>query len=131
MDTKQADAHRKSLGKQGETIACDYLKNLGFSIIERNVHIHHKELDIIARDGEWLVIIEVKTRQEGSMLSGAWALTKQKIGNVTRAGYEYAATNYGECRVRFDSVVCEQRVDGSFSITHEKNAFYAPLKRIY
>lgn len=50
------------IGNKGEEIACQYLKKQGYKIIERNYRIRGGEIDIIARDGETLVFIEVKTR---------------------------------------------------------------------
>ena len=53
---------RKDLGKAGEQIAVDLLISKGFAILERNWHFSHKEIDIIARDHNDIVVIEVKTR---------------------------------------------------------------------
>ena len=128
MNTKHAAEQKRKLGKFGETLACDYLKNLGYSIVEKNAQVHHKELDIIAIDKDCLVIVEVKTRTEGNILSGAWAFTKRKIANVTMAGYEYASIHYKYLKVRFDSVICQEHEDGTFSIIHEKESFYAPWR---
>lgn len=129
--TKQPRAGQNAaLGKLGENLACDFLLNLGYSIIDRNIRVHHKELDIVALDGGKLIVVEVKTRSSDSLLDGSWGLTHRKIANVTSAGYEYAQTHFSDIPVRFDSVICQQNHDGTFSINHEKEAFYAPWKRI-
>ena len=128
MNVRQTATHKNALGKFGETLACNYLLNLGYSIEERNFRFHHKELDIIARDKDIYVIVEVKTRSINAMFDGARSINKKKVSNVTTAGYAYVRARDPRAGVRFDSVVCQQNVDGTFTITHEKNAFYAPWR---
>ena len=53
---------RHEVGKTGENIAIEYLKKIGYTIIERNFLAIQGEIDIIAKDGKELVFIEVKTR---------------------------------------------------------------------
>ena len=62
MDGGGATA-RQSLGRQGEEIAARYLQGLGYELIARNWRTRAGELDIVARDGEWLVFVEVRTRR--------------------------------------------------------------------
>jgi len=57
METKA-----RSLGDRGEEKACRYLRNCGYRIVARNWHCRFGEIDIIARDGDTLAFIEVKTR---------------------------------------------------------------------
>lgn len=54
---------RVNLGRQGEAIAAEYLIGRGCEIVVRNWRTRSGELDIIARDGEWLVFVEVRTRR--------------------------------------------------------------------
>jgi putative endonuclease len=51
------------LGRQGETLAAGYLENLGMRIIDRNWRCSSGEIDIVALDGDTLVIAEIKTRR--------------------------------------------------------------------
>ena len=90
MEAKQANAQKCALGKFGESLACNYLSDLGYSIEERNYRFHHKELDIVAKDKDVFVIVEVKTRSANSMFDGSWSINRQKISNVTTAGFAYA-----------------------------------------
>lgn len=53
---------RHELGKNGENIATEYLKSVGYSIVERNYIARQGEIDIVAKDKNELVFIEVKTR---------------------------------------------------------------------
>jgi len=73
------------LGKKGEEIAVGYLKKGGYKILARNWFYDHKEIDIIARQGEEIVIVEVKTR-EGDYFEEPWeAFSTRKIRNLVEA----------------------------------------------
>jgi putative endonuclease len=54
---------RQSLGRLGEALACEYLEREGWQIVARNWRTRRGEIDIVARDGEWLVFVEVRTRR--------------------------------------------------------------------
>ncbi len=53
---------RKKLGESGEKIAGKYLINKGYKIIGRNVRLRVGEIDIIAQDGDYIVLVEIKTK---------------------------------------------------------------------
>lgn len=67
--------NKLSVGKFGEELAVKYLKKLGYKIIERNFRIRGGEIDIIARDGNTLVYVEVKTRT-----SHQFGLPEESVG---------------------------------------------------
>jgi len=54
---------RKPLGRLGENLAVEHLQSLGWHIVARNWRTRYGEIDIVARDGEWLVFVEVRTRR--------------------------------------------------------------------
>ena len=56
----------KELGNKGEELAVAHLKSLGYQILDLNWHSSHLELDIVAKDGDELVIVEVKARGSDS-----------------------------------------------------------------
>ena len=60
-------------GKVFEDRAVAFLEEKGYEIMERNSHFHHLEMDLVAKDGETLCLIEVKGRKEHSYLSGIYA----------------------------------------------------------
>ncbi len=128
MPTSPSATHNQNLGKIGENLACDYLIKQGYVILERNYRYHHKEIDIIAREQNTIVVVEVKTRSVNPVFDGSWAINRKKIANITSAGYAYADKHLPNDGVRFDSIICQQNADGDFTITHEKDAFYAPCK---
>ena len=53
---------RRRLGALGEKLACDHLQALGYELLDRNFRTRHGEIDIVARDGRFLVFCEVKAR---------------------------------------------------------------------
>ena len=55
--------NKREFGNIGEDIACKYLKNIGYRIIERNFSCKQGEIDIVAKDKNEYVFIEVKTRK--------------------------------------------------------------------
>ncbi len=73
----------RQLGRAGEELARRYLKDTGFHILATNFRCRFGELDIIARDRECLVFVEVKTRKHDAGF--AQAVTPQKIGKMTRS----------------------------------------------
>ena len=58
--------HRQSLGKRGEDLACEELERRGYAIVDRRFRTRCGELDIVARDGDVLVFVEVKARSGSS-----------------------------------------------------------------
>ena len=60
---------RRALGQQGEELGAAYLVKLGYDIVARNWRTRSGELDIVARDGEWLVFVEVRARRIGRAAS--------------------------------------------------------------
>ena len=77
--------YRQKVGKFGENIARDYLLRRGYKIIGLNQKISFKEVDIIARDGETLVFIEVKTRLSQIFGGADDAFDFRKLSNLKEA----------------------------------------------
>lgn len=80
---------RKRLGDYGEVLARTLLEKKGYEIIETKYHTRFGELDIVARDQETLVFVEVKTRMGTEYGSGLVALTKSKQRHLIRAALSY------------------------------------------
>ena len=66
------------LGRIGENIIADYITKLGYKVVERNFACNQGEIDIIAKDKEELVFIEVKTRTDISYGEASEAVTNTK-----------------------------------------------------
>ena len=65
-------------GKVFEDRAVAFLEEKGYSILERNSHFHHLEMDVVARDEDTLCFIEVKGRKEHSLVPGLYAVDRAK-----------------------------------------------------
>ncbi len=121
------------IGKFGEDTATVYLKKNGYRIVDRNVHVSHNEIDIIAKDKSYLVFVEVKTRSTDSTLysdfgTPASAVTRSKQQRTVEAARNYLkTTKYSKLQPRFD--VIEVYVDKDkrkvININHIINAFGA------
>ncbi|RLC38267.1 YraN family protein [Candidatus Falkowbacteria bacterium] len=85
--------YRKKVGDYGEKIAANYLKRKGYLIIEKNVKVSFKEIDIIAKIKEIIVFIEVKTRTSNTLGSADEAISGKKINNLKKAINSYLAEN--------------------------------------
>ncbi len=79
----------QNIGKYGEDLAADYLKRLGYKIIERNFRIRGGEIDIIAFDGSCTVYVEVKTRTSRKFGRPEEAVTPWKIKFLERSAKFY------------------------------------------
>ena len=115
-------AEHNDLGKLGEEIAVKYLTDKGYEILERNWHNVHKEVDIIAKDGRFLVIVEVKTRQTNAYGEPDIAVTRQKQRMLISAANAYLFRNKLDLETRFDiiSIVFN---NGEPVIDHIEDAF--------
>ncbi|QSX08714.1 YraN family protein [Alkalibacter rhizosphaerae] len=110
---------RIKIGKAGEEEACGYLKNKGYTIVAQNFRCRHGEVDIVATQGEDLVFIEVKTRNNRNFGRPCEAVGWKKQRHIQKTAMFYL-TKYGsvEMNVRFDVVEVEKE-----GIHHIENAF--------
>lgn len=97
-------AAHNDFGKLGEELAVNYLTGKGYEILERNWHNIHKEIDIIAKDGDELVIVEVKARQTDEYGDPDIAVTKKKQRMLIAAANAYIQKNGLDIETRFDIV---------------------------
>ena len=112
------------LGKKGEDIAERYLVQQGYKILERNYHSQQGEVDIIARDGQFLVFVEVKSYSFRSYGSPVGAVRKNKKQSIIHAADTYLYKNkIRNIYCRFDVLTIYRRMDGSRAIDLYKNAF--------
>lgn len=112
-------ASTSARGKQGEDRACEYLRALGYRVVERNFRCKLGELDIIARDGSTLVFTEVRSRahsRHGTPLETVTGPKQRRIARV--ASYYLSIRRPGFEACRFDVV----GITGD-DIEHIKDAF--------
>ena len=85
--------HRVSLGVFGERLAVRYLREQGMEVIERNWRCEHGEVDVVALDGDCLVICEVKTRVPSAFGDPVEAVTAAKAMRLRRLAGAYLAAH--------------------------------------
>jgi putative endonuclease len=111
----------EKIGKKGESLAAQYLERQGFTIIERNAHIGHKEIDLIAEDKGTLVFIEVKTRTTDIYGSAEEAITKKKLENLEIALAIYLQKNSHYKNYRIDAITITATKPGKAILKHYPN----------
>ncbi len=96
---------RKKLGQAGEQLAADFLKQKGYSIIQRNFRCAAGEVDIIAKDKDYLVFVEVKTRRNHSYGSPLEAVDFRKQRQICRTALCYLQQHpAADQDIRFDII---------------------------
>lgn len=115
-------ADHNDFGKLGEELAVNYLVGKGYQILERNWHNIHKEIDIVAKDGKFLVIVEVKARQTDEYGAPDIAVTKKKQQMLIAAANAYIFKKRLDVETRFDIISIVFK-DGEPFIEHIEDAF--------
>jgi putative endonuclease len=112
------------LGADAERAACRHLKRRGLSVVARNYRALRGELDIICRDGEAWVFVEVKARSSDRFGGPEWAVPPSKRRQVAKLARHYLSERglYGEVPCRFDVVLVDAGTR-PFRLTHIENAF--------
>ncbi|MBW1841403.1 MAG: YraN family protein [Deltaproteobacteria bacterium] len=114
---------RQKFGKESETTAVKYLKKNGYKILERNYRTKLGEIDIIAKDRDALVFVEVKAKRSDRFGNPKEAVTPKKQRKISKVALHYLkATNQNHVKARFD-VVAILSMEDNTSIEIVKNAF--------
>jgi len=114
------------MARRGELEAEKFLVGKGYQVLERNWYHRHKEIDLIAVDGQELVIVEVKTRKAPVLDNPSLAIGRDKQRNLIYAANAYARWNRIKMEVRFDIVWIVYRGEQAV-VEHYKNAFVPGL----
>ena len=124
VSNRTPEDRRTSLefGKMGEQLAATYLTDKGYTIIEHNYRRGHLEIDLIAQDGDELVIVEVKSRAYYTILQPEDAVDHKKRLALIRLANEYVKTHNRNENVRFDIISIVSNANGT-EIKHLKNAY--------
>ncbi|MFZ4862669.1 YraN family protein [Sphingobacterium sp. Mn56C] len=115
-------AKQQEYGKYGEELAVQHLMALGYTLLQRNWRYGHLEVDIIARDGDVLLFIEVKSRSTTAFGHPADFVDLQKQRFLLEAADAYLAASLFDGEIRFDivSVYLDSKL-----IEHIKDAFWS------
>jgi len=115
------------LGKKGEEIATQYLLKQGYIILDVNWRAGRNEIDLIAKDKEFLVIIEVKSRSSSMFTEPEEAVTRDKQQALIRAANAYIFRNNINLETRFDIISIIHNKNET-RVHHLKDAFYPRLR---
>jgi putative endonuclease len=119
-------AKHNELGKIGEDLAEKHLRRIGYQVLHRNWRSGHDELDIIARDGEWLVVVEVKTRTTDHFGEPEMEVKPAKMKAIVRTAEAYILSTNFKGETRFD-VIGILLGGGKVVMNHVKDAFMARM----
>lgn len=112
-------------GLKGETVSREYLKQIGYRIIDQNVLIPNLgEIDLVAQDRHCLVFIEVKSRQSEHGSRPLEAITEQKNAAFVKSTLKYLDFyKLSECQFRFDivAILSENDTNTKSDVTHYPN----------
>ncbi len=117
---------RQALGRDAEAAAATYLTRAGFRVLERNVRLGHGEIDLVCRDKDVVVFVEVKCRRATWGDPPAAAVSWHKQRKLTRLAQHYLKwRRLDGVRCRFDVVSVTMDGAGKAVISHVRNAFDA------
>ena len=124
MTDNHLDPHSHDLGRRGETVAANYLADRGLVLLSRNWRCRDGELDLVATDGETVVVCEVKTRSTDDFGDPAEYVTPIKAQRVKRATRAWLRRyRAGWCDIRFDVVAVLWPPTGEPQLRHLRGAF--------
>ncbi|MCU6707086.1 YraN family protein [Paenibacillus sp. J5C_2022] len=119
---------RGAVGRIGEEAACRLLESAGYAIVERNWRCKLGELDIVARQGDVLVIVEVRTRRTATL--GRYGMAEESVGFRKKMKLRSLAQAYVKTlkqpaqRLRFDVIAIYIGDDGKMErYKHYEYAF--------
>lgn len=116
----------REIGELGERLARNYLLKLGYKILDSNWYYGHLELDIVAQDGDELVIVEVKSRSGIRYEHPSEAVTNGKIKRIVEAADGYIQEKDIDLETRFD-VITVIFFGQKHELEHFKDAFYPTM----
>lgn len=126
---EQTQDRRRALGRQGEELAVAYLAQQGYHIVTRNWRTRSGELDIVAREGEWLVFVEVRARRTRgdasvpALGSPEESVTPRKQLQLVTMADAYLFEMKWDGLWRIDVIALELRADGSVArMNHLRDA---------
>ena len=121
MTEKNKKSQNSKVGARGEKEAAKYLRKKGYKIVARNVHLTHGEIDIIARNSQYIVFVEVKYRTDEKSGNALESITKAKMRQISKTALFYMnqkKLSTDHTKIRFDVV----GITGD-TVTLIKNAF--------
>jgi putative endonuclease len=113
--------HNQRVGAWGEETAVSYIVKRGYQIIARNVRTPYGEIDIIAKHGDIIIFIEVKTLTSSRNFQPEHQITTRKREHMLNTAQHYAAEEAID-HWQIDVIAVEGRPGSDAVITHFENA---------
>ena len=107
-------------GNKGESLAADFLEKKGFMILERNYRFGHAEIDLIVQRQNWVLFVEVKTRNSSHYGEPEDFVDHKKINKIFEAAEEWIFSTDWKGHIRFDIV--SVKLGDEPEITHFEDA---------
>ena len=98
-------SQNKQVGRIGEELSIEFLKNKGYQILERNWGNKWGEIDIIARDKETIVFVEVKTKVGITFGTPEEMVNKKKLAQIERLASIYPLTQNSQLRIDIIAII--------------------------
>ena len=114
-------AAHNELGKWGEDLAAVWLQQKGYTIIERDWKSGHRDIDIIARDHQTVVFVEVKTRRNRLYGDPEEAIDYRKLQSLQQTINHYIKYRHIDSEIRFDIITVVGMIGGTPEIDHIKD----------
>ncbi|MGC8765099.1 MAG: YraN family protein [Brevinematia bacterium] len=112
---------KKKKGRYFEKLACEYLIKKGYSLLDQNFSTPYGELDLIFKDGDILVIVEVKGRKKSKAFDIKRSIGREKVKRILKTTEIYITKKKIEFReIRLDAVFIE-KIGKDFEISHFVN----------
>ena len=117
-------AAKDDLGRRGEDLAAQFLSDAGYTVIDRNWRCTRGEIDLVARDGNDMVFIEVKTRSSTAFGHPFEAITTQKLARLKRLAHAWCEAHpHGSRGIRIDAIAVIAAADRAPVIEHLRRVF--------
>ncbi len=113
----------RGTGRAGESHVAKLLERKGFHILKRNYRCRFGEIDIIAENRQYIVFVEVKTREEGSLVSPFEAITPAKQQKVVLTAGLYLTAHPTTAQPRFDAAAVYTKKGKIVGEEYLENAF--------
>jgi putative endonuclease len=118
LDSKPKAAHLQR-GEATEQLACNYLQAKGLQLLQKNYRLKMGEIDLIMRDGQTVVFIEVRYRKSTAYGGALQSIDSRKQARIIRTAQYYLQYRAPEAQARFDVIA----IEGNNGIQWIKNAF--------
>ena len=114
-------AAHNELGRWGEEMAEEFLRGLGYVIRDRDWKSDHRDIDIVAVDGNELVFVEVKTRRSNFLVEPEQAVNYTKLRNLRTIMNHYVKFYHIDRPIRFDIITVIGNIGSVPQINHIKD----------